>query len=204
MANIPVILLAAGGSSRMGRPKQLLPWGLQTLIEYQIQTLLNTGNPVNVVLGSGSNRIIPVIEKFSINIFINKNWEKGIGSSIATCINGLTNEYPGAEGVLITLLDQPLVTSEHLREMLDKFQPGKQQIVVSVSDAGWKGVPALFDTCYFDELQHLNGKEGAKTIIQSHNRDVKPVECGNLTEDMDTPEKYRELLNRFLGNLNFA
>ena len=68
MANIPIILLAAGASSRMGQPKQLLPWGEQTLIEHQIHTLLKTGNPVNVVLGSNSKLVIPVIEKYPVNI----------------------------------------------------------------------------------------------------------------------------------------
>ena len=199
MADIPIILLAAGGSSRMGKPKQLLPWNSQTLIEHQIQTLLKTGNPVNVVLGSHSNHIIPVIEKFKINIIINKNWEKGMGSSIAIGISGLTNKLPDAEGVLFTLLDQPLVTVEHLRKMLDVFQPGKQQIVVSVSDAGWKGVPALFDKCYFDELQSLDGEQGAKIVMKSHAQNVKQVECGNLLEDMDTPEKYQQLLDRKKG-----
>lgn len=199
MANIPIILLAAGGSSRMGKPKQLLPWNSQTLIEHQIQTLLKTGNPVNVVLGSHSNHIIPVIEKFKINIIINKNWEKGMGSSIAIGVSGLTNKLPDAEGVLFTLLDQPLVTVEYLRKMLDVFQPGKQQIVVSVSDAGWKGVPALFDKCYFDELQSLDGEQGAKIVMKSHAQNVKQVECGNLLEDMDTPEKYQQLLDRKKG-----
>jgi molybdenum cofactor cytidylyltransferase len=71
MADIPLILLAAGGSTRMGRPKQLLPWGNQTLIEYQIQTLQKTGNPVNVVLGSNANLVIPVIEKYNVTFFIN-------------------------------------------------------------------------------------------------------------------------------------
>ena len=199
MADIPIILLAAGGSSRMGKPKQLLPWNSQTLIEHQIQTLLKTGNPVNVVLGSHSNHIIPVIEKFKINIIINKNWEKGMGSSIAIGVSGLTNKLPDAEGVLFTLLDQPLVTVEYLRKMLDVFQPGKQQIVVSVSDAGWKGVPALFDKCYFDELQSLDGEQGAKIVMKSHAQNVKQVECGNLLEDMDTPEKYQQLLDRKKG-----
>jgi len=201
MTNIPIILLAAGGSSRMGRPKQLLRWGAQTLIEHQIQILLKTGNPVNVVLGSNSNLVQPVIEKFNVNVFINNNWESGMGSSIATGVNGLLREFPGADGVLIALLDQPLVPSEHFRNMLEVFYRGKLQIIISSSGSGWEGVPVLFDKCYFDELQNLNSKEGAKKVIQMHKNDIKSVECGNLLEDMDTPEAYYQLLKKFTSPL---
>jgi molybdenum cofactor cytidylyltransferase len=197
MAKIPLILLAAGGSARMGRPKQLLPWGNHTLIEHQIQTLQKTGNPVSVVLGSNSKLVLPVIEKYNVNIFINNDWENGMGSSIATGVNGLTKESPGADGVLIALVDQPLVPSKHFLNMLEAFHPGKQQIIVSNSGSGWEGVPALFDKCYSDELQNLTGKEGAKKIIQKHNNAVKRVKCGNLLEDMDTPEAYQQMLKKF-------
>ena len=197
MANIPIILLAAGGSTRMGQPKQLLPWGNKTLIEYQIQKLLKTGNPVNVVVGSNTNRVIPVIEKLDVNIFINKNWKKGMGSSIATGINGLKNKFPEAKGVLIALLDQPLVPPKHFQNMLRAFQPGKQQIIISKSVSGWEGVPVLFDQCYFDELQNLSGKKGAKEIIQTHNHVLKRVELDNLLEDIDTPEAYHQLLKKY-------
>ncbi len=83
MAKIPILLLAAGGSSRMGQPKQLLPWGNRTLIEHQILTLQKAGQPVNVVLGSNSDLVMPVIEKYPVNIFVNPNWESGMGSSIS-------------------------------------------------------------------------------------------------------------------------
>lgn len=197
MAKIPLILLAAGGSSRMGRPKQLLPWGNQTLIEYQIQTLLKTDNPVNVVLGDNAQQVIPPVEKYNVPIFINKDWENGMGSSIALGVAGIIREYPESDGVLIALLDQPLVPPEHFRIMLEAFQPAKQQIVISSSSSGWKGVPVLFDKFYFNELQNLNNKEGAKEIIQAHSKKVTAVDSGNLLEDMDTPDKYRLMLKKF-------
>lgn len=199
MVNIPVILLAAGGSTRMGQPKQLLPWGNQTLIENQIQTLLKTGNPVNVVLGANSNLVYPVINKYNVNVFINNDWEMGMGTSIATGVNGLKGKFPEAEGLLIALLDQPLVPLEHFRNMLKTFQLGKQQIIVSKSVSGWEGVPVLFDQCYFNELQTLSGKEGAKKIVQKHIHALKYEELGDLLEDMDTPEAYHRLLKKFMS-----
>ena len=124
MNEIPVLLLAAGGSSRMGQPKQLLPWGNTTLIEHQIQTLIKTGNPVNVVLGFNSDLIIPVIKNYKINIFINNNWENGMGSSLSLGISQIITRFPKAAGVLITLLDQPLITASYYEKMLGIISAG--------------------------------------------------------------------------------
>ena len=196
MAEVPVLLLAAGSSARMGQPKQLLPWGNQTLIEYQIRKLLKTGQPLSVILGAGTDRIIPVIKNFKLNIVVNQQWEKGIGSSIAAGVDHLTNTFPPADGVLITLLDQPLVTVGHLEEMLRIFQPGKQQIIVSRSTSGWQGVPVLFDPHYFEELKNLSGDTGAKSIILQYSNEVFHVDCNDMLEDMDTPESYRRMVKK--------
>lgn len=196
MAEIQHLLLAAGNSSRMGRPKQMLPWGNQTLIGHQIQTLLQTGNPVNVVLGSHSDMVIPLIEKYTVNVFINTGWENGMGSSVAFGVNKLLKKNRAMEGVLISLLDQPLVTATHLKKMLNAFRPGNRQIIVSQSSSGWEGAPVLFDKTYFNELKKLKGKEGAKTIIQQYKNDAISINCGEILEDMDTPESYQRMLKK--------
>jgi len=199
MANIPIILLAAGASSRMGQPKQLLPWGNQILIGHQIQTLQNTGNSVNVVLGSNSNLIIPVIEKFPGNIFVNTDWESGMGSSISFGIGQIIQKFPDADGVLITLLDQPLVTTSYFEKMLGAYQPGYQQILVSRSTSGWTGVPVLFDKCYFNDLSGLRNDEGAKKIIKCHEENVILLEAGERLDDMDTMQTYQQLLSKYMN-----
>lgn len=199
MANIPIILLAAGASSRMGLPKQLLPWGSQTLIEHQIKTLLKTGHPVNVVLGSNSNLILPVIAKYGVDIFINTEWESGMGSSISLGISEIIQKNVGTNGVLITLLDQPLITTSYVEKMLGAYQPGLQQILASHSTSGWTGVPVLFDKCYFKELTELSNDEGAKKIIKRHEESVIFLEGGELLEDMDTWHTYQQLLEKYLN-----
>lgn len=178
----------------MGQPKQLLPWGDQSLIEFQIEKLLKIGNPIVVVLGANSDRIVPVIENLDVKIVFNHHWESGMGSSISAGIHGLKEDFPSAAGALITLIDQPLVTTEHLQNMSSQFHPGNQQIIVSQSSSGWKGVPTLFDRFYFDDLKKLKGEEGAKTIIQKFPDYITSVECGNQPEDMDTPESYHRML----------
>ena len=199
MASIPILLLAAGSSSRMGQPKQLLPWGDKTIIEHQIQTLENTGNPVVAVLGCHSDKIVPVIKNDRVSFVVNENWEKGMGSSIAAGIEYLKKAFPNASGVIISLIDQPLITTSHIRNLIENFQSGKQQIFSSVSNQGWVGVPALFDKFYFDELAGLNGKEGAKKIIKKYAIKATRINGGEILEDMDTLAKYQQMLNKHNG-----
>lgn len=204
MAEIPILLLAAGSSSRMGQPKQLLPWGDQTLIAHQIQTLLKTGNPVHVVIGSNSNLILPVIEKYPIIVFINTDWGSGMGSSISLGIRQIIQKFPDAIGVLIVLLDQPMITTSYLQKVLDAYQPGTQQIIVSRSASGWTGVPVLFDRCYFAELAELRNEEGAKKIVMQHEKKVILLDGGELLEDMDTPETYQQLLEKYMNSNSYT
>lgn len=197
MADIPCLLLAAGASSRMGRTKQLLPWGACTLIEHQVQTLLKTGHPVVVVLGCEADQIRPVLTEYPVKICINTRWENGMGSSIAHGISYLEKEFPGANGVLITQLDQPLLTRSHFERILKAYSPGSRQIIVSQSPSGWQGVPVLFDRAYFGALQDLNGDEGARKVFQSHADAVQAMEAGDILEDMDTPGTYQKLLEKY-------
>jgi len=199
---IPIILLAAGGSTRMGQPKQLLPWGKQTLIEHQLSILQKTGNPVLVVLGAESKKIIPLIEKKDARFVVNKEWETGMGSSIAAGVKEVSVLFPEAGAVLVALLDQPLVSITHYNELLTTFQPGKQQIIASHSEKGWLGVPAVYDRCYFQELIQLANEQGAKKLIKKYPSKVIGIKAENLLEDMDTMEGYLRILEIWKKNKN--
>lgn len=194
MAEIPILLLSAGASNRMGRAKQLLPWGDHTLIEHQVRVLTGTGNPVLVVLGSQAEQVMPLLKKYPVRTRLNKQWEKGMGSSISCGIDELEKMFPKAAGALIAQLDQPLIKVSHFIRMLDNFEPGRGQIIVSRSESGWEGVPVLFDRSYFPELQDLKDEEGAKKIFRSRPEHVYFMESTDMLEDMDTPEAYEKLL----------
>ncbi|WP_303924388.1 nucleotidyltransferase family protein [Draconibacterium sediminis] len=195
MNNIPIVLLAAGASSRMGQPKPLLSWWEQTLIEHQLNTLLATGNPIVVVLGNQAENIIPLLNDLPVKFTINENWEQGMGTSIASGVKFVEQLFPACNGVLITLIDQPLLTTDHLNTLLADFEPGEQQIIVSQANSGWQGVPVIFDRFYFNELSELSGKQGAKTIFRNYIHQVKAIACGDILEDMDTPAQYIKLRN---------
>jgi len=195
MAEIPVILLAAGGSIRMGRPKQLLNWDNNTLIEHQIETIRKTGNRLFVVLGAYSEAIIPLIEKKGVEIIINNRWQSGMGSSISEGFSGAVKLVPDADGIMITLTDQPLIPAEHYKNLITKFQPGRQNIIVSASGKVHSGAPVVFDKYYFPELKSLAGDKGARTVIELHKHNVITVECERILDDLDTTEDYVRLLN---------
>ncbi len=196
MDKIPIILLAAGSSERMGQAKQLLPWGEKPLIEYQVELLLKSGSPVIVVLGANANSISPVIGKYKIEVVLNENWKSGMGSSVACGVKRLVEIFPDASGVLIALVDQPLIPLSHFIDLMEKFQSGEKQIIASKGDSGWLGVPALFDTHYFNELKSLTGEQGAKQIINRYNESVLSVKCGVFLADIDTPASYQKLLKQ--------
>lgn len=193
MAKTPVILLAAGSSSRLGQPKQLLPWGEKTLIEHQLNTLAETGEPVILVLGANAGQIRSSIQKTGAKIVVNHLWESGMASSIACGIMTLQNYYPDANGTLIALVDQPLVPLSHYMALLNTFQEGNRQIIASTSQEGWLGVPVIFDQCYFGELKNLQGEKGAKTLIQKYATQIKALECNAIIKDIDTWETYLEI-----------
>ena len=197
MNNVPNLLLAAGASRRMGTPKQLLPWNGKTLIEHQIETLLETDQEVYVVLGAHAERILPVLKPYPVNPIIFDQWSLGMGNTIAFSVAYLIKKQPSLDGILIALIDQPLVDTSHYNALLDTFQKEEQQLIVSVSDHGWEVVPILFDKFYFPGLLNLKGEQGAKKIIQSTKKSITKRNAGPLLVDMDTPEVYTALYKKF-------
>ena len=197
MINIPHVLLAAGTSKRMGQPKQLLRWANKSLIQFQVETILPSTEKLYVILGAYAALIQPLLKNYEVELIQFYQWEKGMGNSLAYGIQQILNSNPTIEGILISLIDQPLVTSSHYLNMRATFEKGNNQIIASESDSGWSGVPVLFDACYFNELQKLSGEEGAKLILKKNEADTILINAGNKLIDMDTPEVYRKLFKKF-------
>ncbi|PKP29409.1 MAG: 4-diphosphocytidyl-2C-methyl-D-erythritol synthase [Bacteroidetes bacterium HGW-Bacteroidetes-18] len=193
MPNLPIILLAAGESSRMGSPKPLLLWKGKILIEFQLKNLLSTHQQVFVVLGANAHQIIPFINATEITVSINEDWKEGMSTSIAFAVKKVMDTIKNMDGVIITAIDQPLVDTKHLNTIIKSFKANEKQIIVSESDNGWRGVPALFDKCYLQELAKLKGDSGAKIVVRNHSKNVQTVYAGNKLADMDTPEIYQQL-----------
>lgn len=191
---IGTIILGAGASSRMGRPKQLLAWRNELLVNRAVRqaTALEAG-PVALVLGANADLIAKEIEDPSITIGVNDNWAEGMGGSIVTGLKALLEKDSDLEGVLITLVDQPLIDSTHLLEIIENFKKNNSPLVAAAY-GDTLGVPALFSADLFPRLLTLSGREGAKKIIhQVRDKLTKwPLPAAKI--DLDTPEEWKAFL----------
>ena len=187
------LILAAGSSSRMGKTKQLLPWGNTTLLGKAVSTAHASGlDEVLVVLGAKAKSIKAALGSLPCEVTINRKWEEGLGSSIRSGVSHLLSSKPLPDAILIMLADQPLVNADYLKELIHHFRKGDGEIVCS--NYGKKlGVPAIFDEKYSEELNRLSGDEGAGGIIADHIDTSFGLDAGNLTMDLDTPEDYISL-----------
>lgn len=195
MPDVPALLLAAGTARRMGRPKQLLPWGGVTLIEHQLATLRRAGLEVTVILGAYAERIDPILAPHDVPSYPFSDWQRGMGASIAFGMEQLMQSEKEIAGVLVCLVDQPLVKAAHFTALLDRFRPGTKQIIASRDTEGNTGPPVLFDAHYFPELLKLDGELGAKPVVKRHRERVEWVDCATSLADVDTPEAYARLKN---------
>jgi len=190
---IALVILAAGASSRMGTPKQLLPWGSQTLLGHAIsEAQASLASDVFVVLGSSAAMISSTINLQDTPILIHENWAEGLGSSISFAVSQLlalqTIQY---DGILLTLADQPFITSAFYNTLITQFKSGIPAIVAT-SYGNWAGTPALFSSSMYQELLKLKGDKGAKNIIMENTLRLEVIEGRDKILDIDTPEVYRK------------
>ncbi|MEL6812040.1 MAG: nucleotidyltransferase family protein [Bacteroidota bacterium] len=192
MEKTAIIVLAAGGSSRLGRPKQLLPYKGTTLLNHCINELIGIPNTdVWVVIGAYSEEVKKVLDGETVHAVYNNNWEKGMGSSIAVTLQAL-KAYDAYKRVLITLGDLPLLTRDHFRQLLKEHKGEDHITLTQYTDI--QGVPVIFGKRYYQELENCSGDEGAKAIIKNHQKNITPVPTKIPFTDIDTEAAYQELL----------
>ena len=194
MKNTGIILLAAGNSTRMGSPKQLLLYQGKTLLERIIDTSLQVfdNNKIIIVLGANHSEIAFQIKDKITLISVNEEWESGMASSIKSGLQTLLNHFPEMERCFISVCDQPYLSSEVFIEML-KLADYSSKEIIAAEYAGTIGVPALFSKKYFKKLLHLSGEQGAKKIIQQNMDDVNIFTFDEGAIDIDTPSDYENL-----------
>ncbi|WP_448698521.1 NTP transferase domain-containing protein [Mucilaginibacter sp. AW1-3] len=187
-----LIILAAGQSTRMGKPKQQLQYQGNSLLQHSINIALQSPyRPVVVVLGAFADDILPGIAPKPIEVIINTKWEEGMASSIRAGIDHLQNT-PGTSNALIMLCDQPHVSSKLLNDILRKKNKSHKGIIACAYN-NTIGVPVLFGQKYFSELLTLTGHEGAKKLLAIHAADIETVPFPLGAVDIDTPQDYEKL-----------
>ena len=193
--NVGIIILAAGASTRLGEPKQLLTFQNKTLISRAVETSINS-KCVNtaVILGANVETIKKEIEDFPINICTNENWKTGMASSIKCGLDLLLSEQKKLNAVLILLCDQPFIESKHINQLLKTFEQTNKDIVAT-EYKNTIGVPALFSSKLFDKLLKLEGDKGARQIIKTNPDLLQTIPIPEAEFDIDTVEDYQKLIN---------
>lgn len=189
-----IIILAAGASTRLGQPKQLVKLGGRPALHIVIANAVAVaGADVTVVLGAHARELTYLLSRTSASWAINREWEEGMASSIRT---GLARLPPACQAVLILLGDQVGVTPDDLRRLIDAWKANESCIAASVYDRH-VGVPAIFPSFCFSELAELRGDHGARPVLERHRDRVTRIAMPNAAIDLDTPEQLAHLSKHF-------
>ena len=191
--------MAAGNSSRLGTPKQLLAFeGKSLLKRITDEALAVSDHPVTVVLGAYHETIAKELSGSKAMIVVNPKWKSGMSGSIQSGLNSLLTAHPDLDRCIITVCDQPFVDATVLMGLgILADNTGKGIVATGFADT-W-GVPVLFTKPYFEELLLIEGKEGAKKIIKKHLEDVAvfPFEAARF--DIDTKADYYGLSHQMVS-----
>jgi molybdenum cofactor cytidylyltransferase len=188
MRNVGAVVLAAGGSSRFGRPKQLLIFRGETLVGRAVRVAMEAHcGPVVVVVGESGNAIRDVLRDSSAVIVKNAEWYRGLGTSIRC---GLRSCGDSIDAVVLLACDQPLVDSTIVAALIAEHERSGKPIVAS-RYANTLGIPALFDRSCFEALLALPAAAGAKALIAARPNDVASIAFEDGAVDIDTPEDFK-------------
>lgn len=182
-----VVILAAGGSRRLGQPKQLVEIEGQSLVRRAAESALSAGSgSVHVVVGAEVAGVRAELEGLPVDLVVNEAWQEGMASSIRVAIDAIERRERPVETLILMLCDQPGVTGDVLRRLLDAYRATRAPVVASRYPEG-PGVPALFHAELFPALKSLGGDVGARQLIRHLDRDVVTIPFA-LPGDIDTPE----------------
>jgi molybdenum cofactor cytidylyltransferase len=190
-----IIILAAGNSSRLGQPKQLLLYKDVTLLQHIIREASIIKEAVVIVVTGANHELIEKeINSSKIKSAFNRDWELGMSSSINIGLNKALQLFPKIEKCILAVCDQPFISYSIFKNLIDEYHKTGKRIVAS-SYAETLGTPVLFDKKYFNELLNLKGQEGAKKIINQFFEDTTSIPFQKGDIDVDTEEDYNKLIS---------
>lgn len=192
------LILAAGQSARLGRPKQLEPWGESNLLGHVVaNTARFPVEEVWVVIGYEAERILAETDLGEAGVVENPEWEEGIASSIRVGLDALTR-MSRCDRVLIVIGDQPDVSAEVVAQLLESHERDGHPVTIPKYRYHW-GNPVVVDRSLWPRLMSLEGDEGASRLWQAHPEWVNEVWfSGVAPRDVDTDADIAELRPRHL------
>lgn len=193
-----IVILAAGSSTRLGQPKQLLEFQGTSLIQRITQIAVDAvTKPVVVILGANCNLVHTQLTHLPVHIVYNPDWPQGMTSSIRKGLMAMLYYSPDTEGVIFAVCDQPYITPDLFLEMISVGNKSQKPIVACLYNSV-AGTPVLFKKEYFDVLLALKDNEGARKILQSHPESVESVPFPLGIFDVDTMQDYDALQNKLM------
>lgn len=195
MTGVAAVLLAAGGSRRMGSPKQLLRIDGITLVRRAAEiALASRCQAVYLVVGAAAEALRQELSGLDLEVVENPGWETGLAGSIRVGIEAVRAARPELDAAILAPVDQPRLHTPLLDRLIEVFEGGERGIV-ACSYAGTVGAPALFARAHFPELTALRGDRGAKSLLEAHAAELAQVPFPDGATDLDTPEDFQ----RFIG-----
>lgn len=187
------VILAAGSSTRLGSPKQLLAIDGRPLLVRTVEaTLASPAWPVVVVLGAHAEKIRPTLARLPVLVAENPAWAEGMASSLRTGVDTLRQFSRRLDAALVALCDQPAFSVETIARLV-AAQRATGRGIVAARYAGRHGAPALFLRDHFPALAALTGEEGARALLNGDPAQVTAVDLPELALDLDTPDDVARL-----------
>jgi molybdenum cofactor cytidylyltransferase len=194
---VSAVILAAGASTRMGTQKLLLPVGGEPLVRRTVRQVCDAGfDDVLVVVGSDWENTLVALDGLPIRHAVNAEYASGMGSSFRTAIEHL----PDSDAVMFALADQPFVTANEYRTLLDTYRQ-QSPAIISVRYGDVMAPPHMFQREFFPELAQL--RHGARSLLERHRDRATVLHFpAALLMDIDTPEDYELVKSRLIPNPN--
>ena len=190
MLEVGLILLAAGNSSRLGSPKQLLPYSGTTLLQHAMRAAsASKCAPLLLVLGANADSIYQGIDAGRFAFCVNDRWSEGMASSIRYGLEQIRRLRTDLDGVLIMGCDQPFISSKVIDDLLERFE-SLEHLVVASKYGQTIGIPAVFHESLFPDLNEISGDKGAKSVIHKYDEHVSYVDFPRGEVDIDTGADY--------------
>ena len=192
---LAAVILSAGASSRMGRPKALLPYREGTFLEHLIQVTRQPRIGVTrIVLGAGAEVIRTMAKLDPAIVVLNPEWEQGQLSSVCAGLRSL--EGIDVEGIVLCPVDHPLVSARLVSDLVDRFYEENKAIVLPTYK-GRRGHPVIFSSALFGELLAAPADKGARSVVWAHATEVVevPTEEEGVVLNLNDPD----LLKRAIG-----
>jgi molybdenum cofactor cytidylyltransferase len=194
---LAAVILSGGASERMGSPKALVPFQGKTFLEHLLEITKHPSIGVRrVVLGAHAEPIAREVHLAADEIVINEDWAAGQLSSIQAALRSLPE---GTEGILLCLVDHPLVTANLISELLEKFRASRAPVVVPVYE-GRRGHPVIFSAKVYEELLHASADKGARAVVWAHRGQVLevPTHEEGCVLNLNDPETLQRARGEFL------